>query len=317
MKKITILPLITVLMIILSACSNGSDSAGSDDTIKIYTTVFPLTSFAEQIGGDTVEVESIYPNGVDVHTYEPTQKDMIEYADGDLFIFTSESLDSVSESIKSSIGEDTNFLAAADNISEEEFLEHSHDHDDHEHYEGHEDEHGQHHESGDPHVWLDPVFSKSMAESIKDELIKLNPDEEALYTENFNTLSSDLDDIDQSLTDITDNAVRDSVYISHESIGYLADRYHFNQVGMSGINNEEPSQHQLTEMIDEIEENDVSYILYEQNIPSRIAESIQKETGTEMLPFHNLSVLTDEDDQNATYQSIMNENIDTLEQALN
>jgi zinc transport system substrate-binding protein len=313
MKKITALTLITVLMLILSACSNDDASESSDDKLKIYTTVFPLTSFAKEIGGDTVDVESIYPNGVDVHSYEPTQKDMTEYADGDLFIYTADELDPVAEKIKGAIGEDTYFLSAADNLSEDELLEDEHHHgEDGDDHEGHE-----HSESGDPHVWLDPVMSKTMAETVKDQLIEMNPEEEALYTENFNELADSLDDIDQSLKETTDNAARDTVYISHESIGYLAERYHFNQVGISGMNNEEPSQHQLTEMIDNIEKQDVSFILYEQNIPSRIAETIQQETGTEMLPFHNLSVLSEEDDQNATYQSLMEQNIDSLEKALN
>ncbi len=32
---------------------------------KVNTTVFPLKSFAEEIGGKHVEVESIYPAGTD------------------------------------------------------------------------------------------------------------------------------------------------------------------------------------------------------------------------------------------------------------
>lgn len=321
MKKITALTLITVLMLILSACSNDGASESSDGKLKIYTTVFPLTSFAKEIGGDTVDVESIYPNGVDVHSYEPTQKDMTEYADGVLFIYTADELDPVAEKIKGAIGEDTYFLSAADKLSEDELLEDEHHHgedeESHEHHEEDDHEGHEHSESGDPHVWLDPVMSKTMAETVKDQLIEMNPEEEALYTENFNELADSLDDIDQSLKDTTDNAARDTVYISHESIGYLAERYHFNQVGISGMNNEEPSQHQLTEMIDNIEKQDISFILYEQNMPSRIAETIQEETGTEMLPFHNLSVLSEEDDQNATYQSLMEQNIDSLEKALN
>lgn len=315
MKKIITLSLPMLLVFILAACSNDNDAESSNDQLQIYTTVFPLTSFVEQIGGDTVEVESIYPNGVDIHTYEPTQRDMTQYADGDLFVYTAENLDPVAESIRGAIGEDTSFLGAAENISEDEILEDTHEHGDHEDEE-HDHEH-HHHESGDPHIWLDPVISKAMAETIKDELIAMNPEEEALYTENFEALSQDLDEIDQSLKEITEGASRDTIYISHESIGYLADRYHFNQIGISGMNNEEPSQHQLTDMIDDIDEQDVSFILYEQNVPSRIAETIQQETNTEMISFHNLSVLTEGDDEDATYQSLMKENINALDEALN
>src|SRR5699024_12125896 len=71
-----------LLLISLAACSDeGGSRQEADDNIEIYTTVFPLKSFAEQIGGDSVDAHTIYPKGVDVHTYEPTQKDMIDFAE--------------------------------------------------------------------------------------------------------------------------------------------------------------------------------------------------------------------------------------------
>ena len=46
----------------------------NDDQISIYTTVYPLQYFTERIGGDAVNVQSIYPPGADEHTFDPTQK---------------------------------------------------------------------------------------------------------------------------------------------------------------------------------------------------------------------------------------------------
>src|SRR5690625_345581 len=104
MKKL--LPVLLVLLLTITACNSEDDNANNDE-LTIYTTVFPLTSFVEQIAGDTVNVESIYPPGVDMHSYEPTQKDMMSYADGDLFMTTSNDLDSVASSIAETIKDDT------------------------------------------------------------------------------------------------------------------------------------------------------------------------------------------------------------------
>ena len=71
--------------------------------MKIYTTVFAFQSFIEQIGGKYVDVESIYPPGADLHSYEPTQKDMINIAKSDLFIYSSDGLDPVSAKITQSM----------------------------------------------------------------------------------------------------------------------------------------------------------------------------------------------------------------------
>ena len=48
--------------------------------MKIYTTVFAFESFTKQIGGKYVDVDTIYPPGADMHTYEPSQRDMINIA---------------------------------------------------------------------------------------------------------------------------------------------------------------------------------------------------------------------------------------------
>ena len=320
MKKIMTVIYTALLVLTLAACGNDRDGGSEDGTMQIYTTVFPLKSFAEQIGGDTVDVETIYPNGVDIHSYEPTQKEMIDFAGGDLFLYTTDEFDPVAEKIKNAVGDHSNFHAAGNTISEDDFIEmhegHDHGDEDHDEAHGHGDE-GHGHGSEDPHIWLDPVFSLQMAESIKDRLVEMNPDQEALYNENFEALANDLKDIDAEFKAITGTPVRDTIYISHESLGYLADRYHFNQVGITGMNNQEPSQQELVEIIENVEAQGTSYILYEQNLTSRIADTIRRETDTEPLEFHNLSVLTDRDPDDATYQSLMRENIQVIDRALN
>ncbi|WP_020008016.1 metal ABC transporter solute-binding protein, Zn/Mn family [Salinicoccus albus] len=315
MKKVLILLSMTLFALSLTACSDAAETEeDGSETATIYTTVFPLQSFTEQIAGDTVTVETIYPNGVDAHSYEPTQQEILEYAEGSLFIYTTDALDPVAETITSAIGENTEAFAAAEGISEENMVEtdHAHEHDE---SESHDHEHAQ--GSQDPHLWLDPVVSISMAESILDRLIEMYPEHEDLYNENFEALKSDLEDIDSQLQEITQSPKRDSVYISHESIGYLADRYHFEQIGISGINNQQPSQQALTEIVDSIESTEAPYILYEQNTSSSTTDTIRNQTDTEPLEFHNISVLTDDDPEDATYQSIMQENIEVLDRALN
>ena len=45
--------------------------------MKVYTTVYAFQSLTQQIGGKYVDAQSIYPAGADLHSYEPTQKDLI------------------------------------------------------------------------------------------------------------------------------------------------------------------------------------------------------------------------------------------------
>lgn len=305
---------VLLLLLILAACSNEKNST-DDGELTIYTTVFPLTSFVEQIAGDTVNVESIYPPGVDMHSYEPTQKDMMSYSDGDLFMTTSNALDPVAASIADTIHGDTEIIETAADIDTGAFLDsqHTHEHDHGEDEEAHDHSHG----SMDPHIWLSPDLAAEMAEAVKNSLAEHNPESADMYNENFEVLKSDIEEIDEQLLAVTENPVNTDVYISHESIGYLAHQYGFHQIGISGLSNQEPSQQELAEIIENIETQNIPYILYEPNVVSSVTDVIRGETNTEPLYFNNLESLSQDDPEDSTYQSMMKKNIETLDKALN
>ena len=169
----------------------------------------------------------------------------------------------------------------------------------------------------DPHIWLSPELATQMAEAVKNALVEHNPESADMYNKNFEALKADIGEIDAELTQVTENPVNTDIYISHESIGYLAHQYGFHQIGISGLNNQEPSQQELTEIIENIEAENIPYILYEPNVSSSVTDVIRGETDTEPLYFNNLESLTQDDPEDATYQSMMRKNIETLDKALN
>lgn len=312
MKKLFSLLLIASLVLV-AACGNKSSDKVSGDKLQVYTTVFPFKSMIEQIGGDHVTVSSIYPNGIDIHTYEPTQKDTMRIAKSDLFFYSGDELDQVSARIAKVINKKDKTVQLAKDIDEHDLLageEHDHDYEaEHEH----EHDHGAH----DPHVWLDPEMNKSFAKVIKDELVKKDKAHEKEYTKNYKKLVKDIDEIDKQLKTITKTKKQDSVFISHDSIGYLAKRYGFKQESVSGMNNEEPSQSDIINMIKNINKSKATVILYEQNITTKTVDIIKDKTNATAVPFHNMAVLTDKDKKDVTYQDLMKINIESLDKALN
>ncbi|MEB7384890.1 zinc ABC transporter substrate-binding protein [Staphylococcus xylosus] len=325
MRKSIILIMACVVVVMLSACGNINKGENKDvsskNKLKIYTTVFAFQSFTEQIGGKYVDVESIYPPGADMHTFEPTQKEMVNIAKGDLFIYSNQEMDPVAKKIAGSINNKDLKLALAANFTHDDLVvnhEHEHEHEGHEH--AHEEE-GHEHEEGseDPHVWLDPVLNKKMVKSIKDDLAKKDPQHKDYYENNYKQVVNDLDNINQRLTEVTEHPKRDTVVISHDSIGYLANRYGFKQEGVSGMNNEEPSQRDLMNIVNNIKQTKQPYVLYEQNISSKVTDVIQKESNSTPLSFHNMATLSKEESKegNITYQSLMKRNIKLLDKALN
>lgn len=316
MKRKAIIFITLSLILILSGCSKSinsskKDNVNSHNKMKIYTTVFAFQSFTEQIGGKYVDVESIYPPGADLHSYEPTQKDMINIAKSDLFIYSSDGLDPVSAKITQSMENKNMKLALASDLNQKELI-HSDDHD--------EDEGHNHAETeNDPHVWLDPVLDRIFAEKIKDKLIQKDPKHKSYYEKNYKKLDKDVANIDKKMQKITKSPKREKIIISHDSLGYLTHRYHFKQEGVNGMNDDEPSQKKILSIVKNIKNSKSPYVLYEQNITSKITDVIKKETDTQPLSFHNLAVLTkkEKDNQSITYQSLMKKDIESLDKALN
>ncbi|WP_313802624.1 metal ABC transporter solute-binding protein, Zn/Mn family [Cytobacillus sp.] len=201
---------------------------------------------------------------------------------------------------------------------------HDHEHVDgdeghnHEHADG-EDEHHHHHGEFDPHVWLDPIRSIQLAENIKNTLIELSPENKEEFEENFSELKQKLENLDQKFVDTIKQASSKEILVSHAAYGYWEDRYGIEQLPISGLSpTQEPSQKQLQSIIELSKEHKIKYVIFDQNVTSKVAEIIRTELGAETLTLHNLESITEEDiTKNEDYFTLMEKNIKTLEKALN
>ncbi|MCM3609889.1 zinc ABC transporter substrate-binding protein [Planococcus sp. MERTA32b] len=326
MKKIFLPILLFIFM--ASGCGNteeapttaDTENAPAEEKMNIYTTVYPLTYFTERIGGEHVNVQSIYPAGSNEHTFEPTQQDMIALADADAVFYIGLGLEGFIDSAKKTLSnENVEFVATAESIAEADLGEgHSHEEEhDHAHEEGTEEEHDHAHEV-DPHVWISPVLSQQIAEAIKDELIERDGGNAEEYEVNYEQLAEELQELDQAFEQMAAAAEQKTFFVSHSAFGYWADAYGLEQVAVAGLNSQdEPSQQELVEIVKQAEELNIDHIAFEQNVSSRLTEVIQNEIGAEAVQLHNLSVLTqDEIDADETYFSLMQKNLEVMEEIL-
>ncbi|MDZ5782050.1 metal ABC transporter solute-binding protein, Zn/Mn family [Marinococcus luteus] len=318
--------------LLLQACSTSDDNQqntsgdsndnppSENDKLDVYTTLFAWEDFTKQIGGDYVNVENVVPPGSNAHSFDPTPQTLTDIAEGDMFIMTGSGMEGFADEAKSTVdGENVKVLELTNNM---DLLEASDEHDHSHEEEGHDhgDEgHDHSHSGSDPHVWLDPVRAQEAAESIKNELVEQMPEQQETFEENYEALASDLEDIDQGFTDVAETSDSNQFIVSHAAYGYWEERYGIEQIPVSGINaQDEPSVQEINDIVATAEENDIHTVLLEQNIPSKTAETVQDEIGADVAYLHNLSTVTEEDIENeATYVSLMQDNIESLEQALN
>ncbi|MDE6284682.1 MAG: metal ABC transporter substrate-binding protein [Bacilli bacterium] len=102
MKKIFLLLL---ALFLVTGCSLTKDNL---EDAKIYTTIYPIAYLTESLYGDYGTIESIYPTGADVTTYELTEKQIKNYAKADLFIYNG--LSNEKNTTKNLINQNKNLL---------------------------------------------------------------------------------------------------------------------------------------------------------------------------------------------------------------
>ena len=323
-KLFTLLFFIVIFIFAASGCGqneqNADENEGKDKTeskVDVFTTIFPLTDFTQKIGGDYVNVESIYPANADAHTYEPTLKMTEKIAKADLFIYTGENFEAFGDKLNQTLKDGhVKIVKAAEGIKPLEAHEESEHSSKEEH--AHEQE-GHSHGDVDPHVWLDPIRAITIAENIKNALVEVLPDKRSVFENNFAQLKTELEQLDQTFQTTIQHSKTDVILVSHAAYGYWEDRYQLKQIPITGLSpTDEPSQKQLVGIIEKAKKYHLKYILFEQNVSPKVAKVIQQEIGAQTLTLHNLESVTKEEMRNnEDYFSLMKRNLETLKKALN
>ncbi|MFD3445882.1 metal ABC transporter substrate-binding protein [Microbacteriaceae bacterium 4G12] len=315
MKKWSILfSLMLVLSVFFAGCSKSTSTAvekkDTKGTLKVYTTIFPIADFAKKIGGDYVDVQSIYPAGADAHTYEPTQKQMVDIAKGDLFVYNGAELEPFAEKMEKSLKKEK--VKVLDSSQGVQLIQFAGVDDD-----GHKVSGHQHNE--DPHIWLDPTLAMKQAENIKNALVELQPNHKEEFEKNYDALKAKFTDLDNQFKDLVQQAKTKEILVSHAAYGYWEHRYGIKQIPIAGLSSsDEPSQKQLADIAKTAKEHHLKYILFETFSTPKVAEVVQKETETKILRLNHLATITDNDVKNKKdYFSLMEDNIAILKQAMN
>lgn len=305
MKKTIITILLT--LILLSGCSNIE---AESDKPNVIVTLFPQYDMVRAIAKDKVNLELLLPAGVEPHSYEPTPNTIIRINESDLFVYTSDTMETWISNLFTELNDQGPIVVNSSNGVE--LITHLE--------EEHSDEED-HDEEYDPHFWLDPLNAKIMAENITAGLIEMDPENADFYQANANIYLSELDKLDQEFIDLFNRVkLNKIIYGGHFAFGYLSNRFNIEILSpYTGYSPDaEPSVSSLAELINVMQENQIKVIFYEELVDPKIARTISEQTGAKIEVLHgahNLSL--EEMAQGLTYLDVMRSNIEKLKVALN
>ena len=304
---------VLVVALVIGACGddseNTSENADQENTrLKVVTTVSPITSIVENIGGPRISLEGVVPEGVNSHTFEPAPSMAKLMAGADLIIinglFLEEPTLALAESNKK---DDAVILALGDrSVTPDEwqfdftFPESA----------GHPN----------PHLWPDPNLGLRYAELVQDRLAALDPDNAAYYAGNLEIFRGKVEKMDQAIRAAVATVPEGNrkLLTYHDSWAYFAKQYGMEVIGaVQPSNFSQPSVREVAELIDQVKELGLPAVFGSEVFSSDVLEAIASEADAQFI-----DDLADDDlpgkpgDPGHTYLGLMKQNLTAMIPAL-
>jgi len=315
-----VLMLVSLARLLVLACLlpiaavAGCANAGPATTIKtkqpgqltIVAAFYPLQFVAQRVAGDRVTVTSLTQPGAEPHDLELTPRQVASLTTASLVIYEKGFQPAVDEAVVQSenpqVIETTTVVPLRPLASPDGDLDHGG---------GAKDDHS----ALDPHVWLDPTAVSRIARAVEQRLSTIDPDHAADYGRNADTLVKELDDLDQTFRSGLAHCVRTEFMTTHAAFGYLAERYHLTQIGISGLSpDSEPSPARIAEVQRVARDYGITTVFSETLASPAVAQAVAGDLGLATDVLDPIEGITSQS-RGQDYLSVMSANLAALRKA--
>ncbi len=273
--------------------SNQQFTTTDNSKLQVISSFYPLHEFSQNVGQEKVDVTLLVPVGVAPHDWGPTIKDVQRMQKSDLIIINGIGfenwVDNLEETDYQGVIVDTSNGILDKNLGQEQI-----------------------NFSGDPHIWLNPVYAKIQVQNIANAFSDSDPKNQQYYQLNAAKYIEELEFLDLKIRNELSDCNQDFVAF-HDAFSYFADEYNLNQHTIISSNSPhgEATARTLEEIISTSRELNIKVIFSEENVNTRTSEIIANEIDGKVLVLSTLEIFSD-----GTYISKMTENLNNLREAL-
>jgi ABC-type Zn uptake system ZnuABC Zn-binding protein ZnuA len=261
---------------VFAACGRQEQkpAATAEKKLNVVTTVAPITSIVENIAGDKIHLAGIIPEGINSHTFEPIPSDSKLLSRADLIILNGLDLETPTLKLAQanlkpgaaifSLGDKT--IKEADYIFVFSFPK----------AQGHPN----------PHLWLNPEYAMRYATLVRDELIRLDPNNKTVYEQNAAQILKRLEALDQAIKEAVETIPQNNrrLLTYHDSWPYFSRRYGFQVIGaVQPSDFADPSPREVVRLIEQIRKEKVPVVFGSEVFPSPVLEQIAREAKSRYI----------------------------------
>ncbi|MGL5082703.1 MAG: metal ABC transporter solute-binding protein, Zn/Mn family [Microcoleaceae cyanobacterium] len=251
----------------LTGCTPTNQVSTEENQPRVVSTSTIIADLVTTIGAGEISHQGILKPGTDPHVYEPVPQNSIAFEKADLIFYNGYNLEPGLIKLMNAAGVSAAKIPLAESIPPLDFQKGGKT-------------------QPDPHVWGDVENILKMVEDIRDQLIKLSPDDQAIFTENAAQLTEELKQLDlwiqQQIATIPEN--QRQLVTTHDAFQYYARAYGLEVAGtLIGISTEEqPSAQTVKKLADEIRQAKVPAIFAETTINPQLIQTVATEAGVKL-----------------------------------
>ena len=287
MKSFFRLTILVCFSIIFTGCFKTEEL----DNASIYTTTYPIEYIVKEIYGYNSDVNSIYPDGVNVKEYTLSNKKIRKYSKEDLFVYnglTDEkkiAADFVNKNSKLKIIDVTEGMAIKSSYEE---------------------------------LWLNPTNYLMLAQNVKNGL-KQYIESTIIKSEidaNYNKLKVTITEFETSLKLLSQNGKYNTLIVSKDYFKFL-ESYGFEVISLEETDQLSNDKINKAKKILANKENSFIFVTTEETKNGTYSETIEdvKKSGGEIKTLNTLTILTSEQrETKEDYTTLMKANLELLKE---
>ncbi len=281
---------------VVAACLAGIQGLHASGPKRVLTTFTILQDMAQNVAGDAAVVESITKPGAEIHGYEPTPKDIVKTQKADLVLWNGMNLERWFEKFFENLKEVPSAVLT-EGIEPMGIAE------------------GPYAGKPNPHAWMSPANAVIYVENIRRALVKMDPENEAVYNANAAAYVAEIQAVDIPVRKKLDEIPAEQRWLvsSEGAFSYLAANYGMKQLYLWPINaDQQGTPQQVQKVIDGVRANKIPVVFSESTVSDKPSRQVAKETGARYGGVLYVDSLTAPDGPAPTYLKLLQYNADTI-----
>ena len=301
-----------------TGCSDSaSDSSGSatsehaapnehsrdGEPIRVVATYSILGDWVQKVGGDRIALTVLVGAEGDAHTYEPTPRDSVALAEADILFENGLGFEVWLDRLFEASDSKAKRVVVTETIKPRELVV------------------SESRTEIDPHVWHLPENARLMVEAVTAALEQADPDHGSEYRSRQDAYVAELDELDAWIRQQAASIPKErrKLVTTHDTFGYLAEKYDFDVISVLGSVSSEssdPSAAQVAEVIDRVRSLKLPAIFAENILNPKLTMKIAEEAGVKIVPTLYTDALGPADSPGGDYIGLMRFNVTTIVESL-